>query len=241
MPKLNTLPKLLACTALASTFALTACDKGDKKADDKKTADKAEEKTDDKKTDDKAEEPEAEAPKGPVFTAKGVMGDDVSLPLVAFDLAEVELPGYTITVPEGTTAESKSPSGYKLLNSQVNYSITVSEGELDKKQTLEIFEIVDPDGKVADEADDHLIYERSKDGGFLFQAQATVGDKTFTCGTVASISPFTRRVIDQAIETCKSIAAAEGGDAAAAEGGDAAAAEGDAAAAEGDAAEPAAQ
>ena len=207
---------------LLSFTLLLGCDKKPEegKKDDKKSA----EKKDDKKAAEPA--PEPEAPKGPMFTAEGVMGDDVSIPIVPFDLAAAELPGYTIQVPEGTRAEDKSTSGKKLLNTKVNYSMTVAEGPFDIEQAKKIYGILDAEGKVTDEAEDHIIYQRSGEGGFLFQAGVTVGDKQFNCGTVAGVMPFTRRQIDQTVASCKSIAAAEGGAAPAAEGGAAPAAEG---------------
>ena len=212
----------LLIPALSLALA-TGCDKG-KSDDGKKSAgaktDKDADDKADKEADKKAEAPpEPEKPEGPVFTAKGAMGDEVSLPLVAFDLEKVGLAGFTIQVPEGTSAMEKSPSGHKLINSRVNYSITVSEGEFDKEGAKKTYGILDPDGKVVDESDTHIIYQRSGEGGFLFQAGTKVGDKSLNCGTVASISPFTRRQIDQSVESCKSIAAAEGGGDAAAEGG----------------------
>jgi hypothetical protein len=211
-PKLLLLPLVLALAV--------GCDKGgDKKADDKKADDK---KADDKKAEEPEPEPEPAKPEGPSYTAKGPMGgDEVTLPLVPFDLAAVELPGYTMMVPEGTKAETKSGGGHKLINMQVNYSITVDERAFDKEISKTAWDALDPDGKIVDESDTHIIYERSKEGGFLFSAGTTVGDKQFTCGSVASISPFTRRMVDQNVESCNSIAAAEGG-------GDAAPAEGDA-------------
>lgn len=206
-------PVLLSLLSLA---LLAGCDK---KPEEKKDDKKVEAKADDKKTEDKAveapPEPEPEPPAGPVFTGKNIMGDEVKLPLVAFDLSAAELPGVTIMVPEGTTAQPKSPSGYTLSNTQVNFSITVNEGTFNKEESVKMFGILDPEGKVVDESDTHVIYERSGTGGHLFQAGTTVGDKSYTCGTVASVSAFTRENIDQSVAACRSLAAAAAGDGAA--------------------------
>ncbi len=196
--------------SLVSLALLVGCDKAadEKKTDDKKVADK---KTDDKKVEAEAPEPEPEAPKGPVFNATNIAGQAVSVPIVPFDLAAAELPGLTIQAPEGTTAEAKSPSGFKLYNSSVNYSISITPGAFNKDEAKKIFNIVDPEGKVADESETHVIYERSGDGGFLFQAGVTVGDKPYYCGSVATGIAFARDVIDQTVASCKSIAAAAAG------------------------------
>jgi hypothetical protein len=206
-PIQNTL--LLSFMTLA---LLSGCDKkaDEKKADAKKTDDK---KADDKQVDAKAPEPapEPEPPKGPMFNATNIVGQAVSIPIVAFDLAAVELPGFTIQAPEGTTAEPSSPSGFQLFNPSVNYSISITPSAFNKDEAKKIFGIVDPAGKVADESETHVIYERSGEGGFLFQAGVTVGDKQFYCGTVATGIAFSREVIDQSVASCKSITAAAGG------------------------------
>jgi hypothetical protein len=202
------LPSLLL--PLLTISLLIGCDK--KPDDAAKKDDKAAEKAPDKaEPEADAPPPEPEAPKGPMFTAEGVMGDEVSLPIVPFDLTAVELPGYTIQVPEGTEARSKSPSGYTLGNSRVNYSVTITEGEFDLARAKDLYKMLDPEGKIADESDSHIIYERSGTGGFLFQAGVTVGDKPFYCGTVATGMAFTRKQIDQSVASCKTMAAAEGG------------------------------
>lgn len=204
--------------SLVTLSLLAGCDKADdKKVDDKKADAK---KADDKGGDVKA--PEPEAPKGPTFSATNIVGQAVSVPIVPFDLAAAELPGLTIQAPEGTVAEAKSPSGFKLYNSSVNYSISITASPFNKDEAKKIFGIVDPAGKVADESETHVIYERSNDGGFLFQAGVTVGDKQYYCGSVATGIAFARDVIDQSVTSCKSITAAAGG-AAPAPAGDAAA------------------
>jgi hypothetical protein len=198
--------------SLMTLALLVGCDKGteEKKGDDKKAADK---KGDDKKVDAEAPEPapEPEPPKGPMFSAKNIIGEPVSVAIVPFDLAAVELPGFTIQAPEGTKAEPKSPSGFQLFNPRVNYSISITPSAFNKDEAKKIFGIVDPAGKVADESETHVIYERSGEGGFLFQAGVTVGDKQFYCGTVATGIAFSREVIDQSVASCKSITAAAGG------------------------------
>jgi hypothetical protein len=93
----------------------------------------------------------------------------------------------------------------------VNYSISITPSAFNKDEAKKIFGIVDPAGKVADESETHVIYERSGEGGFLFQAGVTVGDKQFYCGTVATGIAFSREVIDQSVASCKSITAAAGG------------------------------
>jgi hypothetical protein len=197
--------------SLMTLALLVGCDKGteEKKADDKK----ADKKGDDKKADAEAPEvaPEPEPPKGPMFNAKNIVGQEVSVAIVPFDLAAVELPGFTIQAPEGTKAEPKSPSGFQLFNPSVNYSISITPSAFNKDEAKKIFGIVDPAGKVADESETHVIYERSGEGGFLFQAGVTVGDKQFYCGTVATGIAFSREVIDQSVASCKSITAAAGG------------------------------
>jgi hypothetical protein len=206
-PIQNTL--LLSFMTLA---LLSGCDKkaDEKKADAKKTDDK---KADDKQVDAKAPEPapEPEPPKGPMFNATNIVGQAVSIPIVAFDLAAVELPGFTIQAPEGTTAEPSSPSGFQLFNPSVNYSISIRPSAFSMDEAKKLYGILDPDGKIAEESETHIIYERSNKGGFLFQAGATVGDKQFLCGSVASGIAFDRGVIDQSVASCKTIAAAAGG------------------------------
>jgi hypothetical protein len=209
-----TIIKPIQDTMLLSLVTLALLVGCDKKPDEKK-ADKSADKSADKKVDDKVDakepEPEPEPPKGPMFTAKNIIGEPVSIPIVPFDLAAMELPGLTIQAPEGTTAEPNSPSGFKLLNTSVNYSISVRDGAFDKEGAKKTFGIVDPDGKVADESDTHVIYERSGEGGFLFQAGVTVGDKPYYCGSVATGFAFTREVADQSVASCKSIAASAAG------------------------------
>lgn len=206
-----TILKPIQHTLLFSVMTLALLVGCDKKSEEKsdKTADKGEKKTDDKKVDE-AKPAEPEPPKGPVFSAKNIIGEPVSKPIVAVDLTPMELPGLTIQAPEGAKAEPKSPSGFKLIDTSVNYSISISEGKFDKEEAKKTFDIVDPEGKVADESDTHVIYERSGEGGFLFQAGVTVGDKQYTCGTVATGFAFTREVIDQSVASCKSITAATG-------------------------------
>lgn len=220
-PIQNTL--LLSFVTLA---LLGGCDKAadEKKADDKK----ADKKADDKQVDAKAAEPapEPEPPKGPMFNATNIVGQAVSVPIVPFDLTAIELPGFTIQAPEGTEAKPKSPSGFQLFNSSVNYSISITASAFDKEGAKKTFGILDPDGKIVDESETHIIYERSNDGGHLFQAGATVGDKQFYCGSVASGIAFARDVVDQSVASCKSIAASAAG--ATAPAGDAPAPAGDA-------------
>jgi hypothetical protein len=194
---------------LLSVALLLGCDK--KPDEPAKKAEKTEEKAPDAKPEVEAPPPEPEPPKGPMFTAEGVMGDEVSVPLVAFDLAAMELPGYTVQAPEGTEARSKSPSGFTLSNSSVNYSMTITAGAFDLAAAKKLYDMLDPDGKIADESDSQIIYERSGTGGFLFQAGVMVGDKPFYCGTVATGMAFTRKQIDGTVTSCKSMAAAEAG------------------------------
>jgi hypothetical protein len=192
------------------TLALVAgCDKAeDKKTDDKKVDDK---KVDDKKVDDKkAAEPEPEPPKGPMFNATNIVGQAVSVPIAPFDLTPAELPGLTIQAPEGTTIEPSSPSGFHIYNSSVNYSLSITAGPFSKDEAKKLYGILDPDGKIVDESETHVTYERSNKGGFLFQAGVTVGDKQYHCGSVATGIAFDRDVIDQTVASCKSITAAAG-------------------------------
>jgi hypothetical protein len=208
-----TILKPIQDTLLFSVVTLALLVGCDKKPEEKKGTDKAaekgEKKTDDKKVDE-AKPAEPEAPKGPVFTAQNIIGEAVSVPLKPFDLAALELPGLTIQAPETAKAEPNSPSGFKLLDTSVNFSISVREGTFNQDEAKKTFNIVDPEGKVADESDTHVIYERSGTGGFLFQAGVTVGDKQYTCGSVATGFAFTREVIDQSVAACKSITASSG-------------------------------
>jgi hypothetical protein len=194
-------------TVLLSFLSLALLVGCDKPADDK-AADKTADKTVDKAPDAKAPEPEPEPPKGPMFNATNIIGQAVSVPIVPFDLAAAELPGLTILAPEGTKAESKSPSGFKLINTSVNFSISITASPFNKAEAIKIFDIIDPEGKVVDESETHVVYERSNDGGHLFQAGVTAGDKQYYCGSVATGVAFARDVIDQTVASCKSITAA---------------------------------
>jgi hypothetical protein len=208
-----TIIKPIQATLLLSLVTLALLVGCDKKPEEKKAekTDKAEKKTDDKQVEAEPPKPaEPEPPKGPVFTGKNIIGEAVSVPIVPFDLTALELPGLVIQAPEGAKAEPNSPSGFKLLATSVNYSISVREGKFEPEEAKKTFGIVDPNGKVADESDSHVIYERSGEGGFLFQAGVTVGDKQYHCGSVATGFAFSREVIDQSVQSCKSIAPAAG-------------------------------
>ena len=150
MTTTKTIQKTLLLS-LMSLALIVGCDKG---GDEKKTAaktDKGDKKGGDdvKAPDAKAPDPapEPEPPAGPVFTSKNIIGEPVSSPIKPFDLGAMELPGLVIQAPEGTKAEPKSPSGFTLLDTRVNYSITVTEGAFDKAKAIETFGIVDPAGK----------------------------------------------------------------------------------------------
>jgi hypothetical protein len=142
-------------------------------------------------------------PSGPVFTTT-MMGMERSEPIVEKDLGEMELAGLVIQAPEAAKIESKSGGGFKLVAAGVNYSLTIREGEIDIKGAKETFKLVDEKGELVEDKPDVLIYKRSS-GSHLFQASVKVGDKTYTCSTVATASDFSRSEVDQMIESCKSI------------------------------------
>lgn len=158
----------------------------------------------DEKKSKKGAPEEAEKPKGPVFQTK-MMGMTMTEALVEKDLTPMGLDGLVIQAPERAEIKPKSPRGFTLLAAGVNYSLTIDQRALDPAQAKEIFKIVDEEGEVLVDEADRVIFKR-KSGSHLFQAETTVGDKKYTCGTVATAASFTRDQVDQMITSCKSIA-----------------------------------
>ncbi|HJL15913.1 MAG TPA: hypothetical protein RMH99_09665 [Sandaracinaceae bacterium LLY-WYZ-13_1] len=155
-------------------------------------------------TADEAEEG-AEASDENVFRTT-VMGMEMTRPLVRQDLDDAGLEGLTMVVPEGAELSTTRWGSHTIVEAGVNYSVSVSEGDFDAGSTLETYQTLDPDGSVVEQTEDQLIYQRSGGGSLLF----TVGDTSYTCGTAATAFPFTRDQVDQMIESCRTLAAAEG-------------------------------
>lgn len=151
-------------------------------------------------TGDKAKD---DKPKGPVFTTT-MMGMERSEPIVEKDLTAMELPGLVIQAPEPAKIDSKSGGGFVLVAAGVNYSMTIREGELKADEAKKTFKIIDEKGELVEDKPDTLIYKR-EGGSHLFQASVKVGDKTYTCSTVATAANFTRGEADQMVQSCKTL------------------------------------
>ena len=151
--------------------------------------------------------PEAPAePEGPVFRTT-MMGMEMTEPLVTKPLGVEGFEGLTIVAPEQATIELRDESA-TVRSAGVNYSIAIRHGALDAAATQRIWGIIDPNGSVVEEADDLLIYQRSNDGGMLFEAGVSVDDQAYTCSTVVTAVNFTREQIDQMVTSCRTLAAA---------------------------------
>lgn len=145
------------------------------------------------------------APTGPVFKAK-IMGNEMSKPLVETDLGPAEMTGYVITAPEGAKVEKGKPGGgAHVVAAGVNYSIAIREGNFDPENVKKSWASLDPDGTVLEDKSDIVIFQRKGGGSVLFSMSLTVGDKKFTCGSVATAVSFDRATIDQTIESCKTL------------------------------------
>lgn len=148
----------------------------------------------------------AATPTGPVFKAK-VMGMDMQKPLVDTSLDPAGLTGLTLQAPEGARVEKHMPGGgARVVAAGVNYSVAIREGKFDAKGVKSTYAIIDPKGTVAVDTGDLVVFERAGSGGVLFNMGVSVGGKSYTCGSVATVTPFTRDVIDQTIESCKTLA-----------------------------------
>ena len=145
----------------------------------------------------------AAAPTGPMFTGKA-MGMDMSKPIVDIDLSPV-LDGYTIKGPEGAKVEKAVPGGgARVVNAGVNYSIAIREGEFKADAPKGGWKALDPDGTFLTDTPELVVFQR-KSGSVLFSMGVTVGDKKFTCGSVATAMDFEKSTIDQTIESCKTL------------------------------------
>jgi hypothetical protein len=144
-------------------------------------------------------------PTGPVFKAK-VMGTDMSKPLVETDLGPAEMTGYVITAPEGAKVEKGRPGGgAHVVAAGVNYSIAIREGAFDAENVKKSFTALDPDGTMLEDKSDIVIFQRKGGGSVLFSMGVTVGDKKFTCGSVATAMSFDKATIDQTVASCKTL------------------------------------
>jgi hypothetical protein len=142
---------------------------------------------------------------GPVFKAK-MMGMDMDRPLVETSLAPAGLDGLVIQAPEGAKVEKHVPGGgARVVAAGVNYSVAIREGKFDAKSVKSTYAIIDPKGTIAMDTPDLIIFERANGGSVLFNMGLTVGGKSYTCSSVATAASFTRDVIDQTVESCKTL------------------------------------
>lgn len=147
----------------------------------------------------------AAAPTGPVFKAK-MMGMDMSKPLVETSLAPAGLDGLVLQAPEGAKVEKHMPGGgARVVAAGVNYSVAIREAKFDPKSVKDTYKIIDPKGTILSDTPDLVIFQRADGGSVLFNMSVTAGDKKYTCSSVATAASFTRDVIDQTIESCKTL------------------------------------
>ena len=147
----------------------------------------------------------APAPTGPVFKAK-MMGMDMSKPLVETSLAPAGLDGLVLQAPEGAKVEKHVPGGgARVVAAGVNYSVAIREAKFDPKSVKDTYKIIDPKGTILTDTPDLVIFQRADGGSVLFNMSVTAGVKKYTCSSVATAASFTRDVIDQTIESCKTL------------------------------------
>jgi hypothetical protein len=137
-----------------------------------------------------------------------MMGLEMVRPLAAKTLTVEGLRGMTIQAPDSATVSEERGNNH-VIDAGVNYSIAIGTGAFDPAGAKQVFNIVDEAGTVVVDQPDLVIYQRSgANGSLLFGAGVTVGEAQFHCGTVATAFPFTREQVDQMVESCRSLRAA---------------------------------
>lgn len=150
--------------------------------------------------------PSAKAPvsSGPMFKAK-MMGMDMSKPLVDTSLDKGGLKGLSLQAPEGAEVEEdKLGGGAKVVAAGVNYSIVIRPDAFSQDARKKAMTALDPDGKFITDTADLVVFQR-KSGSVLFGMGVTVGDKKYSCSTVATATDFDQATIDQTIASCKTL------------------------------------
>lgn len=146
-------------------------------------------------------------PSGPTFHTT-MMGMEMSQPLVSRTLDVEGFEGLTIVAPEDARIEENRGRA-RVLSAGVNYSVAIRSGAFDAEGTKRIWGIIDAEGTVVEETDDLVMYQRSNDGGMLFEVGVMLGEQAYTCSTVVTAFQFTREQIDQMVTSCRTLGATD--------------------------------
>ncbi len=143
------------------------------------------------------------APAVPMFHATA-MGFDMSKPLVNIDLGPGGLPGVSLQGPEGTRVETERHRA-RVIQAGTNYSLSINERAFDPTDAHRTYSLIDPQGTYLVDQPDLVIFQRTNGAGVLLNMGVTVGERHFTCSSVATAVAFTRETIDQTVASCRTL------------------------------------